>query len=163
MITRMKDYALKIMSREIGNKRAIEWINNYKFPENNRELIKLSNIWHGTIWNILMDISKPSKEELCQEDIIKDIQTTLKNETFYKYYKRIGPNNVTIWLNNYKFPDSYEDIVRIKSSWNNITQKLNNVIISKKDLYQDLANYYKDKSKIQFIKYKILTLLYNYE
>lgn len=87
----MKDYALKIMSREIGNKRAIEWINNYKFP------------------------------------------------------------------------DSYEDMVRIKSSWNNITQKLDNVIISKKDLYKDLANYYKDRSKIQFIKYKILTLLYNYE
>lgn len=160
MIIRMRESAMKIMSREIGWKRAINWLNNYEFPESNKELMKLFNVWHGTVWNVLMDMDKPTKEELEKEELERTIPRILRNETFNKYYKKIGPSNVYRWLDNYKFPRTYEELIEVKNNWNNITTELFNIKINKKDLYKDLANYYKGFSKIQYYKYKILQLLF---
>lgn len=55
LIKYLGDYAMKIMGREIGYKKTSDWLNNYKFPTDHRELVKLANIWHGTIQNFLMD------------------------------------------------------------------------------------------------------------
>lgn len=44
MVIRMRESAMKIMSKEIGWKRTINWLNNYKFPESNKELMKLFNV-----------------------------------------------------------------------------------------------------------------------
>lgn len=160
MIIRMREYAMKIMSKEIGWKRTINWLNNYKFPESNRELMKLFNVWHGTIWNVLMDMDKPTKEELEKEELKRDIPKILRSEIFNKYYKKIGPSNVYKWLDNYKFPRTYEELIEVKNNWNNITSELSNIEINKKDLYKDLADYYKNSSKIQYYKYKILEALF---
>lgn len=61
LIKYMGDYAIKMMGRKIGYKKATDWINNYKFPTSNRDLIKLTNIWHGIICNILMDLEDEHK------------------------------------------------------------------------------------------------------
>lgn len=159
LICRMKDYAMKIMSKEIGYKRTLEWLNNYKFPETNKELIKLSNVWHGTVWNILIDIDKPTKEELEKEELERTIPIILRNEIFNKYYKKIGPSNVYRWLDNYKFPNTYEELIKVKNNWNNIIKELDSININKKDLYKDISEYYKDLSKFQYYKYKLLGFL----
>ena len=161
MIARMKEYAMKIMPREIGWGKTMNWLNNYKFPESNMELTKLSNIWDGIIWNALIDIDKPTKEELEKEDLTRTIPGILRNEAFSKYYKKVGPSNIIKWLNNYKFPNTYEELVKTMKNWKNIIQELDNTIkISKHSLYKDLAEYYKNSSKIQYYKYRILEMLF---
>lgn len=163
MIIYMRDYAMKIMPREIGYKKTIEWLANYKFPKAHEDLIKLSNIWQGLIQNALLDIDKPSKEELSKEEFIRTVPGILKSITFYKYYKKVGPSNVFKWLENYKFPKDYDNLYKTKKNWNNIISKLSNIKIHKKELYNDLARYYKDKSKTNYFKYKLLENYENYK
>lgn len=158
LINRMKDYVWKMMPREIGYKRTKEWLDNYKFPESNKDLIKLYNIWLGTVHNTLMDMDKPSKEELYKEYKVSSIKTSLMFEVSEKYNNVVGPTNVSNWLSNYKFPEDYDEISKVRDNWNNIISELNQIKISKSDLYKDLAEYYKGKSKLKYYKYKLLTL-----
>lgn len=161
MISKMIANAFYLLPKEIGYIKALEWIKNYKFPEDSIELKKLYNLWWGIMYNSIMDMKKPSKEEIKLEEESLVLPSKLYLETFKKYFKKVGPSNVYRLLSEYIYVDSSEKLVKIKDCWKKITDLLDRTVVKKQELYKDLAEYYKNESLYEYYKYYILYKFYD--
>lgn len=155
-INYMIDYAYKILPRKIGMHNTTLWIQENLHNQSRSE-------WFNLVNDAMYKLPKISDEELQKETALIQIPLDLKEIVFCKYYKKIGPTNVFKWIYSYKFPENYEELMQIKKNWNNIISKLSNIKIHKKELYNDLARYYKDKSKTNYFKYRLLENYENYK
>lgn len=159
LIFLMHKHALIVMPSKIGYEKTGKFLKNYKFPEDHVELEKLYNLWSGVLANTINEIEKPTKQELDMEFRFRQIPAKLYIETFKKYYKKIGPSKIYEWFAKSRFLYDYK-LERIESEWDNVTKELDELEISKRTLYKDLMQYYKDSSKLKYLKYWFLSKIF---
>lgn len=157
MIKYMIDYTLKMMPRKVGMVRTLNWIDKYNFPSSNYELIKLINIWHGIVYNAIIDIENNERNQIEEERLIGEKIKEIKHKIYNKFLLIIGPTKLTKYLDDYKFPNNY---LGLENTYNNIYKELSSIKVNKRDLYIDLSNYYKDISIFKYYKYKLLNIFY---
>lgn len=155
----MQRDALKVLPKIIGKRRAEEWVRNYKFPTDPEEYENLWRYWSCTLAHVLDTMNEVTKEEIKVDFFADKVSEQLYDETFNKYYKKIGPYAVRKWLENYEYFNRKE-ILDIKDHWQEVTEELDNMIIKKKDLYLELKHYYEYNSNLKWIKYALLHLFY---